>query len=151
MNDTRPRRNGALWLGWLFALLTIVTGFLFFTQPSWQPVLPWFNLALSALALIAFFAGLRRAYTHPGIYRGKISASIFTGIAFVLFAFTVFGFYVSRNIPSADAAPRVGQKAPTFNLTDSHGQSVSLAQLLTPADPAAKPRAVLLIFYRGYW
>ncbi len=59
---------------------------------------------------------------------------------------------------AALAAParalEVGQKAPDFTLTDTSGQAVSLAQLLAnPIDAASgkAPKAVLLIFYRGYW
>jgi peroxiredoxin len=48
----------------------------------------------------------------------------------------------------------VGQQAIDFTLTDTSGQPVSLDQLFMPAadDPqATTPKAVLLIFYRGYW
>jgi hypothetical protein len=70
----------------------------------------------------------------------------------------------------------VGQKVPDFTLADSNGNKVSLGQLLGKADssisasatpasannstgqaipagmsPATPPKAVLLVFYRGYW
>ncbi len=49
-------------------------------------------------------------------------------------------------------SPRVGQKAPTFTLVDSDGETVSLAQLLSGTGQRSDPpKAVLLIFYRGYW
>jgi len=49
--------------------------------------------------------------------------------------------------------PIVGQKAPDFTLQDTSGHPVTLAQLLSSPVPgsAEPPKAVLLIFYRGYW
>ena len=46
---------------------------------------------------------------------------------------------------------KVGQKAPDFTLTDSNDKPVTLAQLLTEPINNQPPKAVLLIFYRGYW
>jgi peroxiredoxin len=42
-------------------------------------------------------------------------------------------------------APRVGQKAPEFTLPDQNEKPVALADLLS------RSRAVVLIFYRGFW
>ena len=50
------------------------------------------------------------------------------------------------------AAPR--NKAPEFTLADANGKATSLGELLTTpinVSNTAKPRGVLLIFYRGYW
>ena len=53
-----------------------------------------------------------------------------------------------------DFSCQVGQRAPDFTLADSTGRSVSLDDLLA-AEPgnlaSSGPKAVLLIFYRGYW
>jgi len=55
----------------------------------------------------------------------------------------------------------VGQKVPDFTLADTNGNNVSLDLLLDkpnvpvvePPDvgPATPTKAVLLVFYRGYW
>jgi len=81
-------------------------------------------------------------------------------------------FFHARAVPASAGAPHVGQTAPDFTLTDTAGKAVSLAQLLGPATggaTAADPiingvtngitngatngaaKAVLLVFYRGYW
>jgi peroxiredoxin len=57
-------------------------------------------------------------------------------------------------LPSAAAAPRVGQKAPDFTLPDQNGKAVTLGELLTSAPsgaPDGKANGALLIFYRGHW
>jgi peroxiredoxin len=58
-----------------------------------------------------------------------------------------------RELPSADSAPQVGQRVPDFTLADTSGKPLSLHQLLESSSqsPAATPKAVLLVFYRGYW
>jgi hypothetical protein len=83
-----------------------------------------------------------------------------------MFAMVVFGQYHARDLPASSGAPQVGQKAPDFTLSDSNGNTVSLGQLLgsgaaatgTPGEASGAttvgspaPKAVLLIFYRGYW
>jgi hypothetical protein len=85
------------------------------------------------------------------VYRGKIAGWIFTVLSVLLLGFTVFVFFASRALPASAASPQIGQKAPEFTLADTNGQTVSLAQLLAGPNPAARPKAVLLVFYRGYW
>jgi peroxiredoxin len=66
----------------------------------------------------------------------------------------IFTFFLARKLPGTIAAPQIGQRVPDFTLTDANGQSVSLDSLFTPASgepQSAAPKAVLLIFYRGYW
>ncbi|PYL38772.1 MAG: hypothetical protein DMF36_07130 [Verrucomicrobia bacterium] len=50
-----------------------------------------------------------------------------------------------RQVPPSTGAPRVGQKAPEFTLSDQDGRDVSLRDL------RSKSKAVALIFYRGFW
>ena len=72
-----------------------------------------------------------------------------------LVATGLFGYgtlYASRQLPASGGAPQIGTKAPDFTLTDTTGKMVSLSALLTePLLGGAKPRGVVLIFYRGYW
>lgn len=105
----------------------------------------------AGLALIAI--GLRRLRREPLVYRGRIAAPalMILGAAVVaLFSWQMF--YGVRRLPVSAHAPRVGQKAPEFTLTDQEGRAVTLAHLLdgnAGADRGAG--GVLLIFYRGYW
>jgi peroxiredoxin len=71
-------------------------------------------------------------------------------IGVFIFAILIAG----RWLPPAQGAPRIGNKAPEFTLADASGKATSLAELLTTpinVTNTAKPRGVLLIFYRGYW
>jgi hypothetical protein len=164
------RRNGALWAGTIVTLLGVLSNFLYFINAPGQVSFPWLNVLLPAVGLFFFFVGLKRAFGPPQmsrgnasgsilfgqaqVYRGKISGSILTVIAVLFFGISVWGFFQARAIPASSGAPKIGQKAPDFTLTDTSGQTVSLAQLLSsPIDAASgtAPKAVLLVFYRGYW
>jgi hypothetical protein len=164
---TQRRRNGALWAGSVFTLLGVLSNFLYFFKVPGERIFPWLNLLLPAVGLLFFLVGLKRAFGQPmmsrgsvslfgkpEVYRGKVSGSILTVIAVLLFGLSVWGFFHARAVPASAGAPRIGQKAPDFTLTDTSGKDVSLAQLIsTPIDAASgkAPKAVLLIFYRGYW
>lgn len=90
--------------------------------------------------------GLFRALGRSQLYRGKIFGSILTAIALFVFAFFSYEiFYVLRQVPLSAQAPHVGEKAPEVTLLDQNEKSVALADLLTGS------RAVVLIFYRGFW
>jgi hypothetical protein len=101
--------------------------------------------------------GLRLVIVRPKAYRGNVLSVVLAVIALVPAGLSVFGFVSTRKLPSAAAAPQVGQRVPDFTLSDISGKPVSLDQLLaaSPASSAqgqtAAPKAVLLIFYRGYW
>jgi len=151
---TQRRRNGYFWAGLLVLLAGLLSNILFFVNVPGQQFAPWLNLLLFVLAVVFFVMGLQRATTQPAVYRGKIAGWIFTVLSVLLLAFAGFGFYQSRHMPAVSAAtPQVGQKAPDFTLADTSSQPVSLTQLLngSGASSAARPKAVLLIFYRGYW
>ena len=82
----------------------------------------------------------------PEAYRGRIGGSLAALISLGLFGLFCFGvFYAARDIPAATGAPRAGQQAPDFTLAGIDGKLVTLSQL------RQGNRAVLLIFYRGYW
>jgi hypothetical protein len=125
--------------------------------------IPWLTLVLGIAALICAAVGIMRAFRQPQIYRGKVSSSILGVVVLVICGLFALLSIRSRELPSSAAAPQVGQKAPDFTLADTSDNKVSLGQLLAPANnstgqaipaslgTATPTRAVLLIFYRGYW
>ncbi|MGH8101604.1 MAG: hypothetical protein ACREIW_09920 [Chthoniobacterales bacterium] len=98
---------------------------------------------------------MKRAFGQPVIYHGKIFGPILAVLSLLVAG--LFGYVVFcelRDLPASSGAPHVGQKAPGFTLTDQDDRPVSLGDLLSsPASDAstAKPSAVLVIFYRGFW
>jgi len=148
---TQIRANSALWLGLFLFLLAVVANAFSFVHltAAW---FPWLSLVLPILALLVLLIGLVRAFRHPQLYRGKILGTSLTILAAMLAAGSVAFFYGARHIPASAGAPQVGQRVPDFTLPDSSGQSVALAQLFAAAPGASQPpKAVLLVFYRGYW
>lgn len=146
--------NTALWTGALLVLLGILSNFFVFWHLPGEAIWPWVGLLLPAIGVVLLCVALKRAFGQPQIFGGKISGSIIAVVSVLLLAVSVFGFVHARDVPSSAGAPRVGQKAPDFTLTNSSGQTVSLSQLLSsPLDTASgkPPKAVLLIFYRGWW
>jgi hypothetical protein len=100
---------------------------------------------LFGIGAMLLLVGLFRAFGRPQLYRGKVFGSIFTAIAVFLFAFFAYEiFYVLKQVPLSAQAPRVGEKAPDFSLSDQNGKSVSLTDLISP-------NGAILIFYRGHW
>ena len=133
-------------------LLAVLSNGLYFLGLPGQQVFPWASLVLSLIALILVLVGLKNVFGQPHIYRGKVFASILGIVSLLLFAFGTIAFLGGRHIPAAADAPKVGDKAPEFNLSDSNGKPVSLSQLLSdPVAGGARPKGVLLVFYRGYW
>jgi hypothetical protein len=146
------RRNGLLWAGGVLIVVALLSNVLFFLRLPGQILFPWLNLLLFVVPVVLLVMGLRRAITQPEIYRGKIGGWILTVLSVLLLAFSVFALYKSRDLPDASAAPKVGAKAPDFVLPDISGKAVGLRDLLSvPMDSGAPPKAVLLVFYRGYW
>jgi hypothetical protein len=148
---SQKRGNPDLWWGLLFAVLGVLSNFLYFFLKAGQNILPWINLILPAVGLIFLFIGLKRAFGQSAIYRGKIWGSIVTVVAVLFFAGSVWLFVHVRDVPRSAGAPQVGQHLPDFTLPDTQGNPVSLAQLLSGVGSAGQPKALLLIFYRGYW
>jgi len=90
--------------------------------------------------------GLLRAFGKPRVYRGKIFGPVLATLGVLMFGlFSYVLFYELRQVPPSTGAPRVGQRAPEFTLSDQDGNQVSLSDLV------GKSRAVALIFYRGFW
>jgi hypothetical protein len=138
--------NWMLWLGFLAALAGFFGYPKFFAQFPITRDFPWANLLLFAAGGICLVVGLFRAFGKPQVYRGKIFGPILATLGLLMFAFFSYIFFHHlRQVPPSTGAPRVGEKAPGFTLTDQDGKNVALAELL------AKSKAVALIFYRGFW
>ena len=139
-------RNILNWAGFAIVLIAVVSYVPFFALSPATRDIPWVNylLFLTGGALLA--VGVRRAFRDSAHYHGKISGSILTVLSALLFAFFVVSVtYLSKQIPAAGTALRVGQKAPAFVLLDTAGNQVSSADLLK------NHHGLVLIFYRGYW
>jgi hypothetical protein len=166
---TARQRNWAPWLGFLLALVVMFSSVAFFIGVPGQRAIPWLGVALAVAALACAAVGIMRAFRQPQIYGGKVSSSILGALTLIICALFALGSFQARNLPSAAGAPQVGQKVPDFTLADTNGAKVSLSQLLGKADipvnannttgqatpvsmsTAAPTKALLLIFYRGYW
>jgi hypothetical protein len=137
--------NWAIWIGFVVAVGGLFC-YEFFAQFPITRDFPWANLLLFGIGTALLIVGLFRAFGRPQRYRGKVFGAVFSAIVFVFFAFFCYEiFYVLQQVPDSSGAPRVGQKAPDFVLSDQSGKPVSLGDLLSGS------RAVVVIFYRGFW
>jgi hypothetical protein len=135
-----------VWAGFAVTLVAALSFIPFFSRFPGTRDVPWVNLLLFLIAGCLLATGLYRAFALSERYGGKISGTVLSALSLVLLGLFCFGvFYAVRNIPSAKTALRVGQQAPDFVLTSVDGNPVTLSQL------RQGKRAVLLIFYRGYW
>jgi hypothetical protein len=139
--------NWLLWGGFILVLAALFSYSFFIRFPVTRDF-PWVNLLLFCVGGVALAIGLGRAFGRPGVYRGKIFGPILAVLALLAISFFCYGvFYFVRQLPASAAAPRVGDKAPAFALPDQDGKTIALSDVLSTPDT----RAVLLIFYRGYW
>jgi len=137
--------NWSLWIGFLFTLGGFFS-YTFFAQFPITRDFPWANLLLFAAGGICLAVGLFRAFGKAQVYRGKVFGSILVTLAILMFGFFSYVlFYELREVPPSTGAPRLGQKAPEFTLSDQDGKDLSLHDL------GSKSKAVALIFYRGFW
>ena len=146
--DMKRKWNWPIWVGFVIAVGGLFS-YEWFAQFPVARDFPWANLLLFGIGAALLIVGLFRAFGRPQRYRGKIFGSVFSAIAFLFFAF--FGyeiFYVLRQVPASSGAPRVGQLAPDFLLLDQNGNPVGLGDLLRRQ---SGPKAVAVIFYRGFW
>jgi len=140
--------NWSIWVGFVVAV-TGLFSYEFFARFPVTRDFPWANFLLFGIGLALLVIGLFRAFGRPQVYRGKIFGSILAAIAVLCIAFFSYViFYVLHQVPASAGAPRVGQKAPDFFLLDQNGNAVGLGDLLR--GPSG-PKAVALIFYRGFW
>jgi hypothetical protein len=142
----KRRHNILLWAGFVLVLLGVLTYIPIFAVFAVTRDIPWVNYLLFGAGGILLVLGLRRAFGQPQIYRGKVLGSILTSLSLMLFALFCFSiFYISKTIPTSETAVRVGQLAPNFTLANWDGKQITLS------DQLKNNRAVVLIFYRGYW
>ena len=140
--------NWPIWVGLAVALVGLFSYGFFVRYPITRDF-PWANLLLFGIGAAFLIFGLFRAFGRPQLYRGKIFGPILAAIALFLFSFYSYEiFYVLRQVPASTGAPRVGQLAPDFFLLDQSGKPVGLGDLLS--GPSG-PKALVVIFYRGFW
>jgi uncharacterized BrkB/YihY/UPF0761 family membrane protein len=151
----KPRKfNWPIWAGFLLSVIAFLSYPFVFV---WFPVtrdFPWANLLLFGFAAALLVLGVRRAFAaeRSRPRRSKIAGAFVAAISLAVFGFFIVAmFIVPRQLPASLGAPRVGQKAPNFTLSDTHGKPVALSELLSSPVNGKTPKGVLLIFYRGYW
>lgn len=146
------RINWQIWAGFVLSLVAGLSYPLLLSDWEITRDYAWANLILFAVAIVLLFLGLRRAFKPDKGIVSKIFSSLAAAFGVILLAGLLFLVFVAfRWLPESAGAPEVGRKAPDFTLTDSNNQPVTLAQLLTEPVNNKPPKAVLLIFYRGYW
>ena len=140
----------ALWLGLLFTLLGPISNGLYFLGFPASAVV-WTTLLLPAVGLTLVLIGLRRAFGQSP-YRAKVGGTIAVALSVLVLAGSVGFFVLARRLPPpSTGTPQVGQRVPDFTLPDSAGNPVALSQVLAGTNAGGPPKAVLLVFYRGYW
>ena len=146
------RLNWQIWAGFVLSLVAGLSYPFLFSEWEITRDYAWANLILFAIAMVLLILGLRRAFKPDKGIVSKIFSSLAAAFGVLLLAGLLFLVFVAfRWLPESAGAPQVGQKAPDFTLTDSNDKPVTLAQLLSEPVNNQPPKAVLLIFYRGYW
>jgi len=152
-DGTNDVKNTAPWWGLLFSVAALACNGAFFLDAPFQRLFPWLSLLFAIVALSFLVMGLRLLIARPKLYRRKMLSIVVTVIALLPAALSVLAFVGTRKLPGAAEAPQIGERVPDFILPDTLGKPISLDQLLaaSPNSQAPAPKAVLLIFYRGYW
>jgi len=154
----------------LLAAAALLSNAGFFVAIPGQRAIAWLGVVLLLAAIVCAVIGILRAFRQPQVYRGKVSSSILGVLSLLICAFIAFVSIHARDLPAPTSAPQVGQKVPDFTLAETHGIQVSLDELLgrapgslsqgspppinstnSPYLSSVRPKAVLLVFYRGYW
>jgi hypothetical protein len=144
--------NWQIWTGFLLSVFALVSYPLIFVRWPATRDFPWANLMLFAIAAVLVFVGVRRAFAPNRRRLSKVFSSILATLSVaILGLFVLTAFVMSRWLPAASGAPKVGEKAPAFSLLDTTGKTVSLSDLLTAPINGKPTKGALLIFYRGYW
>src|SRR5690348_8710336 len=142
----KRRWNPFVWMGFAVVLLAVVGYMFVFIRFPVTRDFPWVSLLLFVAGGLLLGTGLKRAFGQPERYRGKVSGVILSTLSLVIIGLFCYGLFgLTKGLPLASNAPRDGMQAPDFTLSDVNGKAVALSGLLK------NNRAVLLIFYRGYW
>jgi hypothetical protein len=148
------RWNWYPWIGFALCLLAFASYFVLFVKFPVTRDIPWASYLIFSVGVGFLFFGVRRPLNQAAQYRGKIYGPVLAilGLA-VLGMFSIAVLHGTKQVPRSAGAPRVGQKAPDFQLNDTNDQPVTLASLLSTPIPGTQsaPKGVLLVFYRGYW
>ena len=137
--------NTWIWAGFVLAIVALASYFTLFLQFAATRDVPWVNYLLFACSGVLLTLGIRRAYRDPEHYRGKVAGPILAGLSALAFGAFIALLIYTKQLPPSQNARRVGETAPAFELSDTAGQKIALADLLK------QNRGVVLIFYRGYW
>ena len=144
--------NWAVWAGLLLSVAAFLSYFFVFVRFPVTRDFPWANLLLFGIAAALLLVGVRRAFAPERRLRSKVAGLVAATLGVAIFGLFVFStFMMARWLPASQGAPRVGQMAPEFNLSDTNGRSVSLAELRSAPINGKAPKGVLLVFYRGSW
>jgi hypothetical protein len=142
----KPHSNLFIWVGFLIVVASVASYIPIFAVFASTRDVPWVNYTLFLVGGALLAVGLHRAFRDPEHYRGRVSGSILSALSVLIAGFFVaFVLYGGRQIPASENALRGGQPAPPFTLVDTAGKLTSSSELLK------NHRALLLIFYRGYW
>jgi|SRR5579859_633061 len=148
------KRSWHVWIGFLLCVFGFLSYLLFFVRYPITRDVPWANFLIFAAGLGLVVSGVWRTFGRSQQYKGKVAASILGVLSVAVVGLFCFGiFYGSKQLPKSAAAPKVGDKAPDFVLTDADHKQISLASLFAAPMPGTQkpPKGVFLVFYRGYW
>lgn len=138
------RRNHALWVAPLLALLGFLSYFVFFVRFPALRDLPWLNLLLLLAAVALSLLALWRAFARRESYRGRVLGPLSVLFTLAVSAFFCFYiFYLSYGMPAPTAFTLSLAVAPDFSAVDHMQRPVRLADL--------RGKKVVLVFYRGFW
>ena len=141
---TQKRRNHALWLGPLIVFVGAVSYFTFFAQFPALRDFPWINLPIVIAGFALSFTAVKRAFSQPDIYRGKISGSLaFVFSTLLSGLFVGYISYLSYQLPEPTPITQNLAVAPEFTLTDQNDQPISLSDF--------HGKKLIITFYRGHW
>jgi len=138
--------------GFVCALAAVFCNALFFAALPGQRAIVWISLMLAGVALVLVTLGIGRLFRATLTTRRRLLGSVLALVAVAAAGFSGFAYTAAR-LPQNPSAPQIGQRAPDFSLTSADGGSVALAQLLAQSAPSSSTptKAVLLVFYRGWW
>jgi hypothetical protein len=148
------KRSWHVWIGFLLCVIGFLSYPFFFARYPITRDVPWVNFLVLAAGLAFVVSGLWRVFGRSEEYKGKVAGPILGVLSFAVVGMFCFGvFYAAKQLPKSAGAPKAGDKAPEFLLTDVNHQQASLASLFaTPLHETQKPpKGVFLVFYRGYW